>query len=209
MSDEPEHDDDSVESDEILFRNDVILEGSVADGLVLSAEPDPDGEWITIAWHERRSVGHWVGMPGEQLIELSLESAEKLLPALAEFVRKGKNATTSYWTGAIADNPKIAERGHASSELDDHGVIILRTEHQALYVDREDLDDVIAVLKAARAKLRDDRYFHNKCGGVITTHDEPSDVPGLVIPRFTCENCGQLTDAQAGTEIKWPGDGES
>jgi hypothetical protein len=158
MSDEPEHDDDSVESDEILFRDDTILEGSVADGLVLSAEPDPDGEWITIAWHERRSVGHWVGMPGEQLIELSLESAEKLLPALAEFVRRGKNATTSYWTGAIADNPKIAQRGHVSSEFspsdprEDQGTIILRTEHLALPIKPSELDDVIAVLVAARTK---------------------------------------------------------
>lgn len=158
MSDEPEHDDASVESDEILFRDDTILEGSVADGLVLSAEPDHDGEWITIGWHVRRSVGHWVVIEGERSIDLSLDAAEKLLPALAEFVRKGKNATTSYWTGAIADNPKIAARGPVSSEFspsdprEDQGTVILRTEHLALPIKPSELDDVIAVLVAARTK---------------------------------------------------------
>jgi hypothetical protein len=148
-----EYDDESVESDNVLFRDDTILEGSVKDGLVLTAEPDLEGEWITIAWHERRSVGHWVCLEGDRSIDLSLDATEKLLPTLVDFVRMGKNATTSYWTGAIAPNPKIADRGHVSSELDDQGDIILRTEHHALHVKPEELDDAIAALVAAREKL--------------------------------------------------------
>jgi hypothetical protein len=150
---------ESAEGDDVLFRDDVILEGSVEDGLVLAAESDPEGDWLTIGWSERRTVGHWVGMEGDRSIDLSLESAEKLLPALVSFVHNGKNATTSYWTGAIAPNPKIAERGRVSSEFSpsdprgEGGTIILRTEHHALYVNPEDLDDAIAVLIAAKVKL--------------------------------------------------------
>jgi hypothetical protein len=146
-------DEESVESDNVLFRDDTILEGSIKDGLVLTAEPDLEGEWITIAWHERRSVGHWVCLEGDRSIDLSLDATEKLLPALVDFVRMGKNATTSYWTGAIAPNPKIAERGHVSSELDERGHIILRTEHHALHIKPEELDDAIMVLAAARARV--------------------------------------------------------
>ena len=156
----------------------------------------------------RAAIGGPLGRPGGRIqsIDLSVDAAEKLLPPLIDFVRMSKNATTSCWTGAITANPKIAERGHVSSELDERGDIIPRTEHHALYIKPEELDDVISVLGAARTRLRrrsDGKYPHKKCGGFVTAHDEPSSVPGLLDTHFTCENCGRL-GADVYEEIDWP-----